>query len=138
MESWLEQLEKKPDDFDWVSARANCSAAVIFEKLKKLAIKDIQTMNSLRARDSLLFRLEDVDGDSSMVIGFNQLNRKRQTVTCALIDDGITIEGPTESRKIKATITFCNDGICRAKVADKELDLWQLRKLALEDLFFNQ
>jgi hypothetical protein len=36
-----------------------------------------------------------------------------------------------------ATITFTNQGRCKIKVGDQELEQWQVLKMALEDLFFS-
>jgi hypothetical protein len=39
-------------------------------------------------------------------------------------------------RTITAGITLNNEGLCKLKVGETELDHWQVRRMALERLFF--
>jgi hypothetical protein len=39
---------------------------------------------------------------------------------------------------LRATITLNNEGRCMLKVDDEELEQWQVRRMALEDLFFGK
>ena len=53
--------------------------------------------------------------------------------------DRITVNYVTNSNAEKifdASITLNNEGRCKLKVNEIELELWQVRRLALEKLFF--
>lgn len=40
--------------------------------------------------------------------------------------------------KLRATITLNNEGRCMLKVDGEELEPWNVRRMALEDLFFGK
>ena len=126
--------ERKPDDFDWVNARANCSPAFVFEKLRLLIENDVELRNRLRAKDTPFFKVVSGANRSRFSVVSESIS-VHQTVVFSLTNSEISatgINGPI----FNATVTLSNDGTCRAKISQKEYDLWQLRKMALEDLFF--
>jgi hypothetical protein len=41
------QKEPKPDDFDWVSARQQCTTAEAFARLSAQAKRDVETMKTI-------------------------------------------------------------------------------------------
>jgi hypothetical protein len=127
--------EKKPENFDWVTARAECSAGKIFEKLK------LQVQENVKVRKSLLpserhYSFEFVEGGgtafSVAVIG----NDIHDSVRFHLGDEKIKVR--SGNREYELFATLCNDGECRVKMNGDEYDLWQVLKMALEDLLFKK
>jgi hypothetical protein len=127
--------EKKPENFDWVTARAECSAGKIFEKLK------LQVQENVKVRKSLLpserhYSFEFVESGgtafSVAVIG----NDIHDSVRFHLGDEKIKVR--SGNREYELFATLCNDGECRVKMNGDEYDLWQVLKMALEDLLFKK
>jgi hypothetical protein len=55
------------------------------------------------------------------------------------IDEQIAVEGsgdPVSELKFEGTLTLTNEGKCKLRVGDQELDEWQVLRKALEKLFF--
>jgi hypothetical protein len=123
-----------PENFDWVTARANCSLPEVFEKLKQQINNDVTTRNSLRpAGAHYVFRfVEGASNSFSVVVEGAQIH---DTVRFTLNADRILIH-TKDGLLYEPTVTLCDDGECRAKMANQVFDLWQLRKKVLEDLFF--
>lgn len=129
-------IDQKPDNFDWVTARAECSIVAVFEKLKILIETDVEIRNKLRQKDSdsPIFKLVSANNRFTVLAEGHYVHK---TVVFALSSKGISAIS-SDGHIFQATVTLCNDGICRAKIGEQEYDLWQLRKMALEDLFFRE
>jgi hypothetical protein len=129
--------ERKPDDFDWISARAACSPIVIFEKLKLLIQTDAETRNKLRNKNTgePYFKFIEASTNRFSVVAESIGLGIHKSVSFSLVNGEISAAS-ADGILFKATVTLCNDGICRAQISGQEYDLWQLRKMALEELFF--
>lgn len=118
-------------DFNWVQARANCSAASIFEALKRGVESDTAIRHTLRG-EIRGFRF-DAEGDRFWVILTGGARRHvvafrlSNTEIVVMLDDEVFLE---------ATVSLCDDGICRISVKGEPLESWQFRKRALERFFF--
>jgi hypothetical protein len=127
---------RKPDDFDWVSVRKQCSIAEIFQKLRMLVEQDVNKRNSFLAENSAIqFKLVIASEYHFSVFASGRRGHKSASfrVNGELIsistDKGFIFEG--------GVVTLSNDGECRLKDKGVEYDLWQVRKMALEDIFFS-
>jgi hypothetical protein len=58
-------------------------------------------------------------------------------VTFSIGANSIIVRDENDTLMFKAFPTVCNDGECRLKVDGQERELWQVRKQALEGLFFS-
>jgi hypothetical protein len=129
--------DKKPDNFDWVTARHKCSAFMLFEKLKLLVSEDVELRNSIRVKNTgePYFKLLDT-GRSAFSVTAEQMERQiHLSVMFNWRGNEITVASG-QGVIFKATVTLNNDGDCKPQIDGKEYDLWQLRKMALEGLFF--
>lgn len=126
-------------EFDWVTARANCSLGLMFERLKGEIEEDVKKRQEIRPKTEFGnyygFRVDMNQSRISVLLEGNGI--QRQSIVFYLKKDCIEIVDGSATSKFKATATLCDDGECRLKVNDQERELWQVRKLALEDLFFN-
>jgi hypothetical protein len=129
-----------PDNLDWVTTRNECSAAKVFETLKLEIEKDIEIRNdSLRPGQKERYRFDmaiSADGFSVYVDG---ITKGRRSIIFTISEDQITVRVKNqydESVLFNAEPTVCNDGKCRLKVDKQDYELWQVRKMALEGLFF--
>ena len=121
-------------DFDWVMARSECSAAKVFEALKDELRADI----ALRDGQLELARLPwkfSIDIGSAILIT-KEGNRISGSVVFEL--DGQKIVARNSNREViaEATLTLNREGDCRLKVNGEELNSWQFRKLILEEFLF--
>jgi hypothetical protein len=123
-------------DFDWVNARAACSLSVVFKELEFGARHDI---------DAIKVKRPDAEGEFKVVLDDGQRHfaviRERRTrtdsVNFTLEDTQIIVKNPGPGGvSFIATLTLNDNGECRLKVNGKELEQWQVRRKALEDLLF--
>lgn len=133
----MNPVERKPDNFDWISARAECSPVVIFEKVKLLIHTDVEARNKLRKPNAgePYFKIIEASSNRFSVVAELIALGVHRSVIFILVNGEISA-AHAEGIIFKATVTLCNDGICRARISGQEHDLWQLRKMALEDIFF--
>ena len=129
------------DEFDWVSAQSACTGEAMFERLRQSAQKDVETRNSLGGVDGVRYELHD-DGDSFEVsrvaqsgfstaktLAFVTFTREGRRNNVA--GDGVDVD-------FMAIVAVNHEGLCRFFVGEIEYAEWQIRKLALEHLFFEE
>jgi E3 ubiquitin-protein ligase DOA10 len=120
-------------NFDWVRERANCSLGKVFKELELGAQGDIDTINSQRnPDDQIKFSLSKSSGRFAVVRETTSF--PLESVDFSLADDEIIVNG--SGVNFTATLTLNNKGQCRLKVNGEELEQWQVRRMALEELFF--
>ena len=121
-------------DFDWVKARAECSATEIFGKLRVQIQKDVERWKALKVNSELKISMDNEAGVFAVSVEGVAVYRG---VRFILAEDAIVVDGiAPEKRMFLASVTLSDDGECRLKVAGKEYDTWQFRKLALEWVLF--
>jgi hypothetical protein len=130
--------QQTSDEFDWVSAQSACTGEAMFERLRRGAQKDVETRNSLGG-DGVRYELHD-DGDqfevsrvaqsgssTSKTLAFVTFTREGRRINVA--GDGVDVD-------FTAIVAVNHEGICHFYVGEIEYAEWQVRKLALEHLFF--
>ena len=127
--------DRKPETFDWVTARANCSIGDFFERLRNQVKNDVTLRNSSKQEKHYTFNFVDVASDCFSVTVEGQTNRA--AVRFDLTADHISISA-MDGLQYDVSVTLGGDGECRARIAEQTYDLWQVRKMALEDLFFRK
>lgn len=127
-----------PQEFDWVTAICECSPAKVFERLRAQVEDDVKKREAtLRDAQRMRYSFSFASNGGSftaMVEGKNV----HQSVIFTTTDSGILVRDEHDIVMLKAEVTVSNEGICKLRVEGQELDLWQVRKLALEDLFFHR
>lgn len=121
--------EPLPPDFDWVTARHECSADKMFHQLRLLALSNVETRNA-QAPDSVGFTATH-DGSFSV---WNKRGSERKAVDFTLMRQTMTV---SNGDPFSVTVTLNNQGVCKCRVGDEELDPWQLLKKALEPVLFS-
>lgn len=128
-------MEKElPSDFDWVTARRNCSGAKVMELLSleaKKNVESIKTINQGRVREPVQY--VGFDGGFSIVTD----SFRSTGLRFSLMDDNIYVHDSAGQLKLTASLTLNDQGKCRLLVEGQELDRWQLLKRVLEPLFFS-
>jgi hypothetical protein len=125
-----------PLELNWVKARAECSLVRVFKALELAVKEDVDAINSLlKPGSGMSFAVANYGKRFSAVCEVNHY--PSNSVDFILEEDGIQI-GESGNIKFRATLTLTNSGRCKLKVNGEELEQWQVRRKALEDLFFDK
>jgi hypothetical protein len=128
------------DDFDWIKARLACSPQMIFKELEYGVGRDVDTIKAQRPERAEEFQvLPAADGKMQFSIIRHHPKGRSETVEFSLVGEKIAVKNPlTGAVSFTASLTLNNDGECRLKVNNEELEQWQVRRKALEDLLFSE
>ena len=134
MNDKVEKVGKDESKFDWVTKRSECSLPKIYKTLRVEVEADVNTRNALRPANSLYEFLVEEHGSDFMVA----LKTKdvKKFVTFSLAEHAIVVRDETGNPMVEVRATFGDDGKCKLYVNEKERDLWQVRRMALEELLF--
>jgi hypothetical protein len=128
------KVEKDQSKFDWVTERSSCSLPNVFKKLRLQAEEDVKARNALRPNNSpYKFSVSDTGSDFTVLLEAKDV---RKSVIFSLAERAILVRTDKGNPMFEVTLTFNDDGECKLKVNDQELDFWQVRRMALEDLMF--
>jgi len=125
-------------DFDWVQARMKCSAVRVFGELKHSVERDVITRNTGDHQQRVHFELT---GDAPTFTVYRYLKGvpsstcDPHSVSFSLGDDSICAK-LSNGKELRASLTLNSQGHCVFKLDDQELEPWQFRMKALEQLFF--
>jgi hypothetical protein len=129
-----EDKDKDKSKFDWVTARSSCSLPKVFKDLRLQVEEDVKTRNGLRPANSPYeFSLADDDDGFAVFLEAKDVHR---SVKFSLAEHAIVVQDFKGKEMFEVTLTFNDEGECRLNVKEKECDLWQVRRMALEGLLF--
>ena len=123
------------ENIDWVSKRHTCSIQKLFETLKIEVQSDITTRNSLRPEHAH-YQFSFASKNDIFTV-FSESNSGPNSVKFTLSQKSIVVSDGNGKLIIEATVTLNNEGECRFRSGASEYESWQIRRKALEDLFFN-
>ena len=133
--------DNAPDNFDWVAAQSRCSAASMFDDLETGVKEDVQRRNALPDRDdgSTFEFHDDEEGYevSRLASRFNP-PRIEATVRFNLAGRRIQVLGDGIDLDITAVVVLDAAGVCRFVVGEVMYAAWEIRRMALEQLFFEE
>ena len=122
-------------NFDWVTARNNCTAASEFENLRAAVIDDMKTR--IAQDDALKHALEYRDHGADK---FAVRKQGSHEILFQRVDETIKIvnihQSGTERHLLTVTVGMNEQGQCTLKRGDDELLPWQVRRKALEETLF--
>jgi hypothetical protein len=122
------------EDFDWISARAQCEPFKVFERLRAQVKEDVAKRASLPTNGThIAFSFEE---GNDWITASKKILDKYEGVTFMLTPNGIAAHDLSNTFKHVGNLTISDEGRCMLRVDSRELYLWQFRKLALHDLFF--
>jgi hypothetical protein len=123
-----------PQELDWVDARAACSIGVMFKTLELGVHQDVERRVALlKPEEQKMFRVISKARRFSVVCESNEYETRSVDFSCTDREIAVSSGGET---KFTATISLTNSGQCKFVVNEQEVEQWQLRRMALEDLFF--
>ena len=124
--------EKQP--FDWVKARSACTLPKIFKDLRLCVEQDVKTRNSLRLKTAAYeFAVAESDGGFKVLLKSDALSA---AVTFTLADHAILVRDSTGTSMFEITLHFTDKGECKLMVDGEEREMWQVQRMALEELMF--
>ena len=125
------------DDFDWVSAQGGCTAEQMFAKLLDGARRDVDRRNaaSFGRTDGWKFEVH-VDDDDIFEVTRAGGSRASAFVSFERVGPRINITGDGVDVQLFAVVSINPSGQCRYYVGEQEYLGWEVRKLALDTLFF--
>jgi hypothetical protein len=126
--------DKGGNKFDWVKERSACSLPKVFLTLRGQVEADVKARNDLRPKNSPYeFSVEDSGTDYMVVLKADDV---RESVTFHLAEHAILVRDDKGDGMFEITVTFREDGQCRLLVKETEREFWQVRRMALEEMFF--
>jgi hypothetical protein len=126
-------------EFDWVTERANCSLQKFFADLQMGSKTDVDIKNKLLRDASEPGKfVVTPNGDRFTVLREGNGHRSigLWSVEFSLGESGISVSSNDGMIQFTGALTLNNNGECRLRVKDEELEQWQVRRMALEELFF--
>jgi hypothetical protein len=132
-------MSTAPQNFNWVIVRAACTVEKIFNELRLGIDEDIAAINSIRKLpENGCFQANL--SPTTKVLTIAQLGAVSQRIRIRIEGKKITVEEEcaTSSRSTWSVEIGLNDeGRCILRLGEEnELEQWQFRKRALENLFF--
>jgi hypothetical protein len=119
---------------DWVTARSLCSLPNVFKQLRLQVEEDVKTRNTLRPNNSPYGFSVTENGDEFTVV--LEAADVRRSVAFSLAGHAILVRDFRGKEMFSVTLTFSEEGECKLNVQEKERELWQVRRMALEELLF--
>jgi hypothetical protein len=128
------------DNFDWVSAQAGCGVQQMFQKLQDGARADVERRNgaTFGRTDDWRFEFHDDEGDGFEVVRIAGSWKESAVVTFRREGARIEITGDGVDVQIIAVVGINPHGDCRYYVGEVEYLGWEVRKQALDLLFFEE
>ena len=125
------------DNFDWVTAQAGCSAELMFQKLQDGAKADVDRRNgaTFGRKDGWRFEFH-VDEDEFEVTRHAGSAKDTAFVTFTREGSRINITGDGVDVQLTAIVGINAHGDCRYYIGEGEFLGWEVRKQALDLLFF--
>ena len=130
-------------DFDWVTARDQCSLPNEFERLKLLVEENVRTRKRCMKKESVFdftFHNGDASEFSATRSPISGVHGSTQTVSFSLRNDHILVTDRWKipERRLCLTLTLTDDGECRFLIDNDEGEYlrWQIARRALCPLFF--
>ena len=120
--------------FDWVTKRSSCSIPKIFKELRLQVEEDIKIRNALRPNNSPYeFSVADQGTNFSVVL---KMKDAEKSVLFSISEQAILVTNDHGKEMFKVTVVFNDNGDCKLRVNEQEHEMWQVRRMALEDILF--
>jgi hypothetical protein len=127
--------ESRPPNWNWVKATHECNAQAMFGELRGVARANIQERNKQLGREA--FKLIEINGIDFLIRKDDSIG---DTVGFRVLDDLARISIVSDRTKEQAIYTVGLDpnGACKFKRNGGDFDAWQVLKVALSPLFFEE
>ena len=138
--------EQTADDFDWVVAQSKCSAASMFARLQSGVKEDVRRRNGLGllGRDdgwTFEFHVDGEEFEVSRVEASGVTESMDSTLALVRFERTgrrIHVHGDGVDVEFTAVVSLDVTGVCRLVVGEAMYSEWEIRRMALEQLFFEE
>ena|ERR1700733_12986531 len=130
-----------PLELNWVEKRASCTVAKVFNQLCDGIVSDVAIYNSVRQlSENLRFRA-DMHSSGTTIYVANPSSIPRARLAVGVVQNQIIVHEEWNGKKWGVTIGLNDEGRCTLRLKsddgkETELEQWQFRKKALEELLF--
>jgi hypothetical protein len=128
-----------PKSFNWVKARSECSLREVFLCLAEVIESDVKAFNELPNVDAKISVNRATD-EKIVVVKTWKHGGVARNIVFDLTDKGIAAKsgGANEKRLFLARPSLLQSGECKLEVEgiSEPLELWQVSRKGLEELFF--
>jgi hypothetical protein len=125
----------EPPKSDWVTKRFLCSLPNVFKDLMLQVEEDIKTRNALRPNNSPYeFSVTESGPEFTVALEAEGVHK---SVIFTLEEHAFLVRDDKGKKMFEVTLSFSEQGECKLHVNQEERELWQLRRMALEDLLFH-
>jgi len=129
----MQSVNDVPQELDWVKKRAACSLKQVFCELHRGVVEDVKDANeSLQPKMPFDVVVSKLGEDFTV----QRAESLRPTTSFVLLGQHIVISSSASKEQWKFTVGLNNDGRCQLRWDGQEYEQWQVRKMALESLFF--
>jgi hypothetical protein len=124
-----------PPDFDWVKARWECSASQVFTELRLGVEDDIEEINKLRggSPEKDVHIAQNRNGNTFKVW---RGELPEPSIKFRMADDRIEVLDGNGTKTVEYRVSLNDEGRCALLENSGEIEQWQVRRAALEGLFF--
>lgn len=120
--------------FNWVVARDKCSARNVFEELRLAAQENVKVRNTqVNGKPLVAFSAQ---ANAFSIWNGDKTGPEHGRVAADFSLDGERIIVKSLEKEWTITLTLDDEGICKCRVGDKALDVWQVLRMALEPVLF--
>ena len=129
-------------EFDWVAAQAACTPASMFERLRVGVKQDVERRNALVELEDEA-RFEFSEDSEAFDVARLEGSRFGEAKIAALVrferaGRRINVHGEDVDVDFTAVLTLDPAGECRLVVGEALYSEWEIRRMALELLFFDE
>ena len=129
------------DDFDWVVAQSKCTPKLMFDRLRVRVNEDVQRRNGVsNQNDRWTFEFEE-DGDDFEALRVTSGPGDAKVLALVRFERTgrrIVVHGEDVDVDFTAIVAIDAAGLCRFVVGEVMYSEWEIRKMALEALFFEE
>ena len=130
----IDSVEKSAPEFDWVTGRYECSLPNVFKKLKNDIQEDVMTRNGLRPSQSTYeFSVTDDGSTFTVVLDGNEVHKY---ISFTLAEHSIVVKDDKGYQMFDVTVNFNEKAECKLVANEVARELWEIRRMALEELLF--
>jgi hypothetical protein len=120
---------------DWVKARLGCSLEHAWIALREQVIADIETWQRLQPNLAGGVRMQNESEDILLVSRIDMFGGASRWIRLAKFDQAILLKRK-DTHDVNLAPTLNAKGECRLLLADRELEFWQVSRMALEPMLF--
>lgn len=129
-------MEETPNELDWVNARANCESETVFEELSDAVEEDVKLYNSRFNPQIAQAPVFQKRKEFPVFSVYRRTLAGSVSVTFSRKLDLIEVADECGVQSLSAIPFFSDNGRCKFQVGGEEIEQWQLRRKALEAIFF--